>query len=103
MVAGIVRVISRPSPWSGLKAVWHVVPVDGFALYVSTILGISLLNAFSVPAADIYQVEPSRHEQYVRLASAWSVVFLLTVAASFFAKAGDDFPGSGLAAFMWWD
>ncbi len=40
--------------------------------------------------ADIYQVQAFRgHEkQYMRLASAWSVVFLIVISASFFAKAG---------------
>jgi Undecaprenyl-phosphate glucose phosphotransferase len=40
--------------------------------------------------ADIYQIQAFRgHEkQYMRLASAWSVVFLIVIGASFFAKAG---------------
>ena len=47
---------------------------------------------FAFQTADIYQVQAFRgHEkQYMRLASAWSVVFLIVIGASFFAKAGDD-------------
>jgi Undecaprenyl-phosphate glucose phosphotransferase len=104
VVAGIVRVIEVAlvaTVGLGLY-LWHVVPVDGFArYYVSTILGISLLALLAFQAADIYQVQAFRgHEkQYMRLASAWSVVFLLTVAASFFAKAGDDFSRVWLGSF----
>ena len=52
-------------------------------------------------AADIYQIQAFRgHEkQYMRLASAWSVVFLIAIAASFFAKAGDQFSRLWLGSF----
>ena len=55
--------------------------------------------AFQV--ADIYQVQAFRgHEkQYTRLASAWSVVFLIAIGISFFAKAGDQFSRAWLGAF----
>ena len=55
--------------------------------------------AFQV--ADIYQVQAFRgHEkQYMRLASAWSVVFLIAISVSFFAKAGDQFSRAWLGAF----
>ena len=55
--------------------------------------------AFQV--ADIYQVQAFRgHEkQYMRLASAWSVVFLIAIGISFFAKAGDQFSRAWLGAF----
>jgi Undecaprenyl-phosphate glucose phosphotransferase len=55
--------------------------------------------AFQV--ADIYQVQAFRgHEkQYFRLASAWSVVFLIVISASFFAKAGDQFSRVWLGSF----
>ena len=51
--------------------------------------------------ADIYQVQAFRgHEkQYMRLASAWSVVFLIAISVSFFAKAGDQFSRAWLGAF----
>ena len=51
--------------------------------------------------ADIYQVQAFRgHEkQYMRLASAWSVVFLIVIGASFFAKAGEMFSRVWLGTF----
>ncbi len=57
------------------------------------------MTAFQV--ADIYQVQAFRgHEkQYMRLASAWSVVFLIAISVSFFAKAGDQFSRAWLGAF----
>jgi Undecaprenyl-phosphate glucose phosphotransferase len=81
---------------------WYVVPVAGFARsYLGVIAGISLLSMLAFQTADIYQVQAFRgHEkQYMRLASAWSVVFLLTIAASFFAKAGDQFSRLWLGSF----
>ena len=51
--------------------------------------------------ADIYQVQAFRgHEkQYFRLASAWSVVFLIVIGVSFFAKAGEQFSRVWLGSF----
>src|SRR5579884_45867 len=80
----------------------YVVPIEGFAWrYVGAISGIALLALFAFQAADIYQVQAFRgHEkQYMRLASAWSVVFLLAVAISFFAKAGDQFSRVWLGSY----
>ena len=56
---------------------------------------------FAFQTADIYQVQAFRgHEkQYMRLASAWSVVFLIVIGASFFAKAGDMFSRVWLGSF----
>src|ERR1700722_9247759 len=104
VLAGIVRVIEVAlvaAVGFGLYF-WYVVPVNGFArYYAGAIFGISVLSMLAFQAADIYQVQAFRgHEkQYMRLASAWSVVFLLTVAASFFAKAGDDFSRVWLGSF----
>ncbi len=60
-----------------------------------------LLSMFAFQTADIYQVQAFRgHEkQYMRLASAWSVVFLIVIGASFFAKAGDMFSRVWLGGF----
>ncbi len=80
----------------------HVVPHDGFAWhYVAAIAGIALLAMVAFQAADIYQVQAFRgyEKQYMRLASAWSVVFLLAIGVSFFAKAGDQFSRVWLAGF----
>ncbi len=80
----------------------YVVPDNGFnRYYFAAIAGIALLALLAFQAADIYQVQAFRgHEkQYMRLASAWSVVFLLAVAISFFAKAGDQFSRVWLGSY----
>jgi len=69
--------------------------------YVAAIAGIACSAMLAFQAADIYQVQAFRgHEkQYMRLASAWSVVFLLAITVSFFAKANDQFSRAWLGAF----
>jgi Undecaprenyl-phosphate glucose phosphotransferase len=82
--------------------VGYVVPIDGFAwYYVGAIAGIAMLALLAFQVADIYQVQAFRgHEkQYFRLASAWSVVFLIAMSLSFLAKAGDQFSRVWLASF----
>ena len=72
-----------------------------FGRYAVAIFAIALLSIFAFQTADIYQVQAFRgHEkQYMRLASAWSVVFLIVIGASFFAKAGEMFSRVWLGAF----
>ena len=72
-----------------------------FWRYAGAIFAIALLSMFAFQTADIYQVQAFRgHEkQYMRLASAWSVVFLIVIGASFFAKAGDMFSRVWLGSF----
>ena len=69
--------------------------------YAGAIFAIALLSMFAFQTADIYQVQAFRgHEkQYMRLASAWSVVFLIVIGASFFAKAGEMFSRVWLGTF----
>ncbi len=69
--------------------------------YVIATLGIAVLSMLAFQIADIYQVQAFRgHEkQYMRLASAWSVVFLLVIGASFFTKTGDLFSRVWLGTF----
>jgi Undecaprenyl-phosphate glucose phosphotransferase len=70
----------------------YVVPQEGFTpTYFIAIGAVSLLAMLAFQIADIYQVQAFRgHEkQYFRLASAWSVVFLLVIGVSFFAKTGN--------------
>ena len=52
-------------------------------------------------AADIYQVQAFRgyEKQYFRLASAWSVVFLIVMGMTFFAKIGDQYSRIWLGSF----
>jgi Undecaprenyl-phosphate glucose phosphotransferase len=104
VLAGSVRVIEVALvALVGLGAyVCYVVPHDGFAWrYLAAIAGIALLALLAFQAADIYQVQAFRgHEkQYMRLASAWSVVFLIAIGISFFAKEGEQFSRAWLGSF----
>src|SRR5690242_19171464 len=69
--------------------------------YIGATLVIALLSTLAFQAADIYQVQAFRgyEKQYMRLASAWSVVFLIVMGASFFAKAGEMFSRVWLASY----
>jgi len=104
VLAGTVRLIEAALVALAGFAVYvcYVVPTDGFAWhYIAAIGGIALLAMLAFQAADIYQVQAFRgHEkQYMRLASAWSVVFLIAIGVSFFAKAGVQFSRAWLAGF----
>ncbi len=104
VLAGTVRLIEAALVIAVGLAVyfWHVVPAVGFAwYYVGSIVGIAIMAMLSFQVADIYQVQAFRgHEkQYMRLASAWSVVFLIAISLSFFAKTGDQFSRAWLGAF----
>jgi Undecaprenyl-phosphate glucose phosphotransferase len=80
----------------------YVVPTDGFALrYFVAIGAVGTLAMFAFQAADIYQVQAFRgyEKQYFRLAAAWSLVFLVVIGASFFAKLGDQFSRVWLGGF----
>jgi Undecaprenyl-phosphate glucose phosphotransferase len=104
VLAGLVRVIEVALVMTVGFAVYvaYVVPADGFAwYYILAIFGIALLAMLAFQVADIYQVQAFRgHEkQYMRLASAWSVVFLIAICASFFAKVGDQFSRAWLGSF----
>ena len=79
----------------------YVLPHDGFEwYYVGAIVGVAILALLAFQIFDIYQVQAFRgHEkQYFRLASAWSVVFLIAIGVSFFARPATNSPGSGSAA-----
>jgi len=104
VLAGMVRLIEVALVvMVGLVVYFaYVVPANEFAwYYVAAIIGIALLAMLAFQAADIYQIEAFRgHEkQYMRLASAWSVVFLIAIGVSFFAKAGDQFSRAWLGGF----
>jgi Undecaprenyl-phosphate glucose phosphotransferase len=80
----------------------YVVPHDGFSwLYVGAIAAIALLAMCAFQTADIYQVQAFRgyEKQYFRLMSAWSVVFLIVIGVTFFAKIGDQFSRVWLGTF----
>jgi Undecaprenyl-phosphate glucose phosphotransferase len=80
----------------------YVVPIDGVEWhYLGAILAVAVLAMLAFQAADIYQVQAFRgyEKQYFRLASAWSVVFLLAIGVTFFAKSADEFSRVWLAGF----
>jgi Undecaprenyl-phosphate glucose phosphotransferase len=80
----------------------YVIPIEGFAWrYLVAVGAIAVLATLSFQAADIYQVQAFRgyEKQYFRLASAWSVVFLIVIGISFFAKAGDQYSRIWLGSF----
>ncbi|MGO8832313.1 MAG: undecaprenyl-phosphate glucose phosphotransferase, partial [Roseiarcus sp.] len=104
VLAGLVRMIEMALIMAVGFVVYvcYVVPGHGFAwYYFAAILGIAVLAMLAFQVADIYQVQAFRgHEkQYMRLASAWSVVFLIAIGVSFFAKAGDQFSRAWLGTF----
>jgi Undecaprenyl-phosphate glucose phosphotransferase len=104
VLAGTVRLIEAAliALVGGALYLWYVVPIDGFEWhYFAAIAGIAALAMLAFQAADIYQVQAFRgyEKQYFRLASAWSIVFLLIMSVSFFAKAGDQFSRAWLGAF----
>ena len=105
VLAGAVRMIelSLVALTGMLIYVSYVVPQDGLEWrYFGAIAGVSLLSMLAFQIADIYQVQAFRgHEkQYFRLASAWSVVFLIVIGVSFFAKAGDQFSRIWLGSYF---
>jgi Undecaprenyl-phosphate glucose phosphotransferase len=104
VVAGTVRMIEFALIALVGLAIYlaYVVPIEGFEWrYAGAILGIAVLAILAFQAADIYQVQAFRgyEKQYFRLASAWSVVFLITIGVTFFAKVGDQYSRVWLGAF----
>ncbi len=80
----------------------YVVPLDGFEWrYPTAVLAIAALATLSFQAADIYHVQAFRGYEtpYVRLAAAWSLVFLIVIGFSFFAKTSDQFSRVWIGSF----
>jgi Undecaprenyl-phosphate glucose phosphotransferase len=80
----------------------YLVPLEGLNWrYVGATLSIAVLSMLAFQIADIYQVQAfrGREKQYMRLASAWSLVFLLVIGASFFSKTGEMFSRIWLGTF----
>ena len=91
VVAGFVRALEAAlAAFVGTLAYYvYVFPTEGFRWpYIFAIVGISLLSVIAFQAVDIYQIHAFRRpiNQMARLISAWSVVFLLAIAVSFFLK-----------------
>ena len=105
VLAGTVRLIELAITVLVGAALYafYVIPRDGFEWhYAIAIACIGLLTMLAFQVADIYQVEAfrGREKQYFRLATAWSVVFLLVIGASFFAKSAINSRASGSAAII---
>ena len=104
VVAGFVRAIE-----SALIAVVgivvyfaYVIRLEGFSWpYVWAIAGISAGSIIAFQAVDIYQINAFRRplNQLPRLFSAWSVVFLIMTAVSFFLKSNQMFSRVWLLSF----
>jgi Undecaprenyl-phosphate glucose phosphotransferase len=104
VLAGTVRLIEFSLVVLVGTAVYfgYVVPIDGFEWhYIGAVFGVAALAMLAFQAADIYQVQAFRgyEKQYFRLASAWSMVFLVASGATFFAKSGDQFSRVWLGSF----
>jgi Undecaprenyl-phosphate glucose phosphotransferase len=104
VVAGAVRMIEMALIVliGMLIYVGYVVPQDGMQWqYFGAIAGVAVMAMLAFQIADIYQVQAFRgHEkQYFRLAASWSVVFLILIGLSYFAKAGDQFSRVWLGSF----
>jgi len=104
VVAGVVRMIEFVLIVAIGLTIYaaYLVPIEGLQWrYVGAIFGIGLLAMLAFQTADIYQVQAFRgyEKQYFRLASAWSVVFLIVISFTFFAKIGDHYSRLWLGAF----
>jgi Undecaprenyl-phosphate glucose phosphotransferase len=81
----------------------YLPPIEGlFLRYLLAAVAIAVLSTLAFQVADIYQVQAFRglEKQYMRMASAWSVVFLIVIGASFFAKAGDMYSRVWLGTYF---
>ncbi|HKS86060.1 MAG TPA: undecaprenyl-phosphate glucose phosphotransferase [Pseudolabrys sp.] len=104
VLAGVVRMVEFAIVvLIGLALyVAYLPPMHGLLLrYTVATFVIALLSTLAFQTADIYQVQAFRgyEKQYMRLASAWSFVFLIVIGGSFFAKAGDMFSRVWLGSY----
>lgn len=91
VVAGFVRVIECVivTLVGSIAYLAYVVPQHGFEwIYAAAITGIAATSIVAFQAADIYQVPAFRRPvgPLARLVWAWSIVFLIATAVSFFGK-----------------
>ncbi|MGZ5932500.1 MAG: undecaprenyl-phosphate glucose phosphotransferase [Rhizomicrobium sp.] len=81
----------------------YMVPLNGFRWeYVAAIFGMTAAAVICFQAADIYDVQIFRGQlrQMTRMISSWTLVFLLFIGASFFAKLGNEISRLWLSAFF---
>jgi Undecaprenyl-phosphate glucose phosphotransferase len=80
----------------------YLLATEGFGWnYAAATGAIAMLSVLAFQAADIYQIQAFRgyEKQYMRLAAAWSLVFLIVIGASFFLKAGEQFSRVWLGSY----
>ena len=104
VVAGFVRVMESAliALVGTLIYCFYVVWSEGFSWpYVWAIAGITSSSMIAFQAVDIYQINAFRRplNQLARLISAWSLIFLLTTAVSFFLKFDQMFSRVWLLSF----
>ncbi len=70
--------------------------------YIAAILAMTMTAVICFQAADLYDVQMFRGQlrQMTRIISSWSLVFLLFIGASFFAKLGSEISRLWLSAFF---
>jgi Undecaprenyl-phosphate glucose phosphotransferase len=105
VLAGIVRIYEFALIMVVGLAIFaaYIEPIQPqFLRYLIAVTVIAGLSTLAFQTADIYQVHAFRgHEkQYMRMASAWSVVFLIVIGASFFLKAGEMYSRVWLGTFF---
>lgn len=104
VVSGVVRVIESAliAAVGIFVCAFYVAPTDNLLWqYLAAIAVITVIALFIFQAADLYQIgifhRPAR--SFTRLTSAWSLVFLIAMALSFFAKLDVTLSRVWLASF----
>ncbi len=105
VIAGVVRVVDFVLvSLVGIALYFaYVVPLSGFRWeYLTAIFGMTAAAVICFQAADIYQVQVFRGQlrPLTRMVSSWTVVFLLFIGVSFFAKLGGEISRLWLSAFF---
>ncbi len=105
VIAGIVRLVDFLLIASAGIALYlgYVARRDGVHWeYIAAILGMTATAVIAFQAADLYEVQVFRRtlRQMTRMISAWALVFLLFIGASFFAKLGGEVSRVWLSSFF---
>ncbi|MGB9118135.1 undecaprenyl-phosphate glucose phosphotransferase, partial [Bradyrhizobium sp.] len=105
VIAGVVRVADFALlSFLGITIyLAYVVPLSGFhSEYIAAIVAMTLTALICFQAADIYDVQVFRGQfrQMTRMISSWTLVFLLFIGATFFAKLGGEISRLWLSAFF---
>jgi len=105
VLAGLVRLIEFgliALIGMGIYAA-YVVPEAGFGwYYLAAVGGIAVLTVIALQSSGLYQLPAfwGHVSSYLRLISAWALVFFIAIGVSFFAKLGQEFSRVWLATFF---